>query len=339
MMTPVGASAGATAAAVRAGISRIRDLPIRDTHFRPYRGASVPEEVLLPAPDGTGLPGRLLRLLRLSIPALREAAGGCGRPVTLLLGLPDDAEPRFRASFFSALAQASEVPLDLSKSQCFAGGRAAGLLAMRHGARMLSSGDCAELVVGGVDCLTDPVTLLRLEDERRLPRRHGPSDALHPGEAAAFMTLAVRRHAARRSAPALACVASMGMGHEPGHLSSREPHRGEGLTQAFRTLFGGLPRDTPPVRCVYAGFTGERYFAMEWGMASLRTRQYLAEEVRMVHPAESMGDVGAAQGPLMVGLAARGLHKQYREGPILVWSSSDRAERAAVLLRDSMGQG
>jgi 3-oxoacyl-[acyl-carrier-protein] synthase-1 len=52
----------------------------------------------------------------------------------------------------------------------------------------------------------------------------------------------------------------------------------------------------------------------------------------MHHPAESFGDVGAASGPLMVGLAALGFGARYRQSPALVYASSDRGHRAAIVV-------
>ncbi|HET6149092.1 MAG TPA: hypothetical protein VFH68_16260 [Polyangia bacterium] len=54
--------------------------------------------------------------------------------------------------------------------------------------------------------------------------------------------------------------------------------------------------------------------------------------LRVDHPADAAGDVGAASGPMMLGLAAWALRLGYREGPVPVTCSSDGADRAAVLL-------
>jgi 3-oxoacyl-[acyl-carrier-protein] synthase-1 len=80
---------------------------------------------------------------------------------------------------------------------------------------------------------------------------------------------------------------------------------------------------------------GEHIWGKEWGVAFLRNRDCIQEEHRMVHPAEFIGDPGAALGVLMVGLAAIALKKGYRRGPCLAWCGSDREERAAALVHSA----
>jgi 3-oxoacyl-[acyl-carrier-protein] synthase-1 len=50
------------------------------------------------------------------------------------------------------------------------------------------------------------------------------------------------------------------------------------------------------------------------------------------HPADCFGDTGAACGPLMVGLAAGAMKHGRQRGPALVYASSDRGLRAAVVV-------
>jgi 3-oxoacyl-[acyl-carrier-protein] synthase-1 len=337
LVTPVGLTSASVAAAVRAGVSRLRETPFWDLRFRPYLGAYVPEEALPALPEPTlqgGLASREQRLLRLARPALREAVHRCERPPPLLLALPEEAEVpsgRKTAPMLEALARYSEVELNQERSHCLARGRAGGILALKEALRLLSEGRVQEVLVGGIDSFMDLSVLATLEAEGRL-RRHGPSDGLTPGEGAAFLHLGVPGLGRRRKLAVLARVMGAETGQEPGHRYSQEPYLGEGLTEAFHSLFAKMPAAAPPIRCVYTSFNGESFWTKEWGVAYLRTRERFVEEPRMEHPAENVGDVGAATGPLMVGLATLGLHKGYREGPVLVWCSSDREERGAALL-------
>jgi 3-oxoacyl-[acyl-carrier-protein] synthase-1 len=52
----------------------------------------------------------------------------------------------------------------------------------------------------------------------------------------------------------------------------------------------------------------------------------------MHHPADCFGDTGAACGPIMTGLAALGIRGSYRRAPALVYGSSDRGARAAMMV-------
>ncbi|WP_284665543.1 hypothetical protein [Myxococcus sp. SDU36] len=337
MMTPVGVNAPSTAAAIRAGIMRARETSLVDLRFRPYLGAFVSEEHL-PAPDlpaARGLAAREQRMLRLALPALKEAAAGLERPLPLMLGLPeetDSSKGREPMPFLKSLGLASGIALELQRSRCFPNGRAAGLLALDAAVRFLDESKAPEVLVGGVDTLLDPMVLATLEVEDRI-RRYGPADGLIPGEAAVFLRLGRKGEGKRLGCVPLARVLATATGQEPGHRYSREPYLGEGLAQTCRLLFDSTPAGLPPVRCVYAGFNGENFWAKEWGVTFLRSRERIAEAHRLEHPAENVGDPGAAYGPLMVGAAALGLRKGYREGPVLVWCSSDCESRGAVLLQ------
>jgi 3-oxoacyl-[acyl-carrier-protein] synthase-1 len=75
---------------------------------------------------------------------------------------------------------------------------------------------------------------------------------------------------------------------------------------------------------------GESHWAKEWGVGFIRNRAAFHPDHGMHHPADCVGDTGAACGPLMTGLAALGLRDGYRRGPCLVYCSSDDGPRAAL---------
>jgi 3-oxoacyl-[acyl-carrier-protein] synthase-1 len=334
MVTPVGLTAPATAAATRAGISRVRETPLVDLRFRPHLGAFVDSSYLpeLPMAAG-GLSFRERRMLQLAALALREAARPLTEPPVLLLAVPEELNAGDRASarFLEALSKSAGVPLDLRQSRCFPQGRAAGMLALAEAFQRLESRRTSDLLVGGVDTLLAPELLASFELEERL-RGAGPTDGFLPGEGAGFLWLEAAASGRRARPPPLASIEGVGTGQEPGHRYSQEPYRGEGLAEAFHALFAPRPASAPRVKSVYAGLNGESFWAKEWGVAYLRSQARFAEDMTLLHPVENFGDPGAALGPLMLGLAALGLQRRYRQGPCLVWCSSDRAERGAALL-------
>ena len=154
-----------------------------------------------------------------------------------------------------------------------------------------------------------------------------------PGEGAAFLLLAAPGGRRPRGA-ARARITGAARALEPGHRESAEPNRGDGLTSCLARILdaGAAPR---PVETVYAGLNGERLFAREWDIARLRHHNRFAEGAAVEHPADCLGDTGAALGPMLVALAAIAVSEGYRRSPCLVWSSSDRAERAAVIVDDA----
>jgi 3-oxoacyl-[acyl-carrier-protein] synthase I len=129
----------------------------------------------------------------------------------------------------------------------------------------------------------------------------------------------------------IACISRAVSGHEPGHLYSDAPYRGDGLAATLSQLVA-LGSSFFPVAEVYSSMNGESHWAKEWGVAYTRNRATIQPGYRMHHPAECFGDTGAASGPLMIALAALGIRGGYRQPPILICGSSDWGGRAAVVV-------
>jgi 3-oxoacyl-[acyl-carrier-protein] synthase-1 len=339
MVTPVGLYTASAAAAVRAGVSRVYESSVHNKHFEPHRMALVPADVLPPLAlrlDSRPMASANARMLRLAAPALQQASAiGSQAPAALFLGLPatPPGEPEVVApSFLTDLATQAEVDrkLDLANSKLRREGGAAGLFALCDALAHLQGRRAEHVFVGGVDTFLDLRPLSRLDAENRILGER-VMDGFIPGEGAAVLHLATPAYAKRIGARPLARVVAGAMGLEKGHRYSAEPYRGDGLAQTFQNLFAAVP-PSQPAPCVYAGFNGESLPAKEWGVAHLRSSSRFAADHRIEHPADCIGDTGAAAGPIMMGLAAVGIQKGYRPTPCLVWCTSDREPRAAALL-------
>lgn len=153
-------------------------------------------------------------------------------------------------------------------------------------------------------------------------------DGFAPGEGAAFLLLGSEKGAAQLDVRPSVRIGAPGLALEPGHRFADKPYRGEGLDQAIKGALAGA--DGMPVRTVYASLNGENFGAKEWGVALLRNATAIDPGFRMIHPADCFGDVGAAFGPMLIGLAAIALEEGYVQGPCLAWCASDGAPRAAV---------
>jgi 3-oxoacyl-[acyl-carrier-protein] synthase-1 len=77
---------------------------------------------------------------------------------------------------------------------------------------------------------------------------------------------------------------------------------------------------------------GESFWVKEWGVVSIRLADHFSQNLRFEHPADCYGDLGAAAGPVMAGIAAAGLNNGHIEGPALVYASSDHGGRAALII-------
>lgn len=336
--TPLGLDVPSVEAAVRAGTTRFRESAVLAAVFERQVMSLVGEECLPPLlPAASGAVGWWERALRLTTFALADACAPCPLPPPLFLALPDerwatDLPPP--AELFKHLALQAEVELEEKSCRVYRQGGAGGLMALQDALVLLAARRVPFVVVGGVDTFLDLRRLVILGAEGRLA---GASmDGFIPGEAAAFLLLSGPGVAREYRLEPLARVTGVGTGIEKGHRYSSEPYRGDGLADAFQALFVASPPGTPKVRCVYAGFNGESLPAKEWGVAHLRSAERFEQDVRIEHPADCVGDVGAALGPVMLVLASAGIQNGRCNEPCLVWSTSDHEVRAAALLRAAL---
>lgn len=339
MMTSVGLSSAETAASVRAGTTRVAESVCYDKHSEPFTLAQVPPEALPqldPQPAGEeGWTARGLRVLTLAIMPLVECAASCrdsGSPPGLAMALP---EPLIGAvtdpdAFLAGLAEQTEGLFDLSASTANFSGRAGGVAAMGHAASVIAAGDADFMLAGGSDSYLDLMLLGTLDLEERVASRTS-LDGFVPGEGAGFVLLAERRAAEQAGLSPRARLSQVAVGEEAGHFYSEEAYRGEGLANTVANLFAEVEMPGP-VTQVYSSMNGENHWAKELGVTLLRHQDQLAPDVDVRHPVECFGDLGAAIGPVMAGLAATDMARGGCGGPTLLYGSSDRGSRAALLL-------
>jgi 3-oxoacyl-[acyl-carrier-protein] synthase-1 len=230
----------------------------------------------------------------------------------------------------ACLPEQSGVPIDASHSSVFFKGRAAGLLAVHAACESLRSGKMETVVAGGADTFKDLYTLGTLDMQSRVSSTQN-RDGFIPGEGACFLLLTTRRNAQAKSWPVRGAIMASAAGFEKGHLGSEEPYQGEGLFATFTALFTAAGA-AKPVQTIYASFNGENHWAKEWGVTAIRHKSHLAGDFQIEHPADCIGDTGAACGPLMAGMAAIGIEQGYRREPVAVFASSDHGDRASALL-------
>jgi 3-oxoacyl-[acyl-carrier-protein] synthase-1 len=338
MMTAVGLTAMETAASVRAGIMRFEESSVYDQRVQPFTLAEVPEQgmpVLDEALAGAGLTSREARMLRLATLPIRECTEllpADARPLALILALPETETtlPLDPARFLEALAHQVPGVFDPASSVATLRGRAGGIAAVGYGCDHIRAGNADFVLVGGADTYRDLYVLGTMHKEQRVKTAQD-LDGFIPGEGAAFLLLATRSAAAAAGMPALGTIAAWAFAAETGHLYSDQPYRGDGLASAIQKLTAAAGASLP-VREVYSSMNGESHWAKEWGVSLLRNTSAFDEAYGMHHPADCFGDTGAAAGPIMAGLAALGLAGGYRRASVLAYGSSDRGERAALIV-------
>jgi 3-oxoacyl-[acyl-carrier-protein] synthase-1 len=342
MTTAVGLSAKETAASERAGTMRVGESPLYDRRYNPFTLALVPNDGLpkLARPlRRLPVTNRESRLLRLATQPLRECAGTLPRggprpPLLLVLPEPNPARPADPVGFLALLSRQVGDVFDATRSEAHCLGRAGGVLALGRAAEWIRADLAPFVLVGGVDTFRDLQVLASLDAEGRV-KSEANLDGFIPGEGAGFLALTSRRAAAAWGLDVLAVLSPVAHGIEPGHLYSEQPYRGAGLAAAVQAATATAQAGA--VRTVYCTMNGESHWAKEWGVALLRSRPAFADDHVVHHPAEYFGDIGAAAGPVMIGLAALGIRGGYRGGPCLVYASSDRETRAAVIVAGAAG--
>jgi len=334
MVTAVGIGSAQTATSVRAGINRFKESDeFFNQHGEPMVLALLPEDVLPPLhgdlvhlPELTARYGRMLRLAEV---ALNDVLSGQNiqHPLPLYLAVPEpyaECPATLTPTFLQHLTTQTGAKLDTALSAVFPTGRAGGFLALRAALALLEQGRHDYVLFGGVDSYLDAPLLYTLADADRVLAA-GVMDGFCPGEGAGFVLLCSER--VSKSHTPLARVHAPGIAAEPGHRYSKDPYRGDGLARAVSEAVLGCQQ---PVQTVLCSLNGEYFGVKEWGVAFLRNKAAFAESFEIEHPADCCGDLGAAFAPVLIGLAAIGMHKEYLSTPCLVWCSSEHEQRGAV---------
>jgi 3-oxoacyl-[acyl-carrier-protein] synthase-1 len=340
MVTAVGLTAAETAASVRAGVMRFAQTDFRDKWDEPFTMASVPEDGLPELANelvGGERAGRERHMTRLAALALKEClapltARGEATPIPLALALPETATllPLDGPRFLAGLALQMPGCIDPHRSDATQRGRAGSLAALGQAVAAVETGAAELILAGGIDSYRDLYVLGTLDAEDRIKSSQS-LDGFIPGEGAAFLLLATGRAAAARGLPVLGRISPVAVAFEPGHLYSQEPYRGDGLAGAIAQLVAqGVIEQ--PINEVFASMNGESHWAKEWGVSYMRNKAVFGAGHVVHHPADCIGDTGAACGPLLVGIAATGVTRGYRRPPCLILASSDQGLRAAVVL-------
>ncbi|MEO7330297.1 MAG: hypothetical protein ABI193_17100, partial [Minicystis sp.] len=290
------------------------------------------------------------RLVALALPALIEAAQGVPGPYPLILALAEpgraDDDPRFAAEILADLARESGLPIDLARSAVVRAGQAGGGMAIELGLLRLRGTGVGggerppAVLVGGVDSYHCPGVLFALDDECRLHSAEA-EDGLVPGEAAAFVALALPEGPSdrkeRKLPPSLGVLLAAGSALEE-TFGTEEPNLSLAMTRLVRSV--AVAAGEPPIPWVLPDVNGEQHRDREWSRVTIRNDDWFPESTIQQSLVEEMGDCGAAVGPLLLSIALTFLRTgcaPARRG--LIALASEGAERAALLFEAAEGEG
>ena len=227
------------------------------------------------------------------------------------------------------LVNQDDLPIDAEQVRCIHTGRAAGIEALDLAQRILYELQHDYVLVGGSDSYWHFPLVSQLDEAQRV-MAPGVMDGFIPGEGAGFLLLTRHRDSAIIREDHIITLSPPGIAEEPGHMASEQSYRGDGLSHAFQQALSAHKGD--PIQTIYSSMNGENFWVKEYGVALTRNHRSFDDEVKLEHPADCYGDLGVATGPVLIGLAADNLLSQKGTGTHLVYSSSDTASRAALLV-------
>jgi 3-oxoacyl-[acyl-carrier-protein] synthase-1 len=322
----VGLNAPSACAAIRCAISNFTETHALDLGGAPLIGSAVPLEK----------PWRgSVRLAKMLHSAIFECLDGVDVPsgsLPMLLCLAERDRPGRPANLanevIDELRELLGYDFHPSQSVVIEEGRAGAALALARARNMLFEGGYDRVLIAGVDSFLERRALRAYEKRDRL-RTSVNSNGFIPGEAAS----AVLVSAPSGSDEDLLCV---GLGHavEQATVEGEQPCRAEGMTAAIKAALEEADCQMADLDFRITDNSGEQYYFKEAAVALARTLRVRKEEFDIWHPADCIGEVGAAIGPALLAVALFAARKGYAPGMnMLCCMGNDAGRRASAVLR------
>jgi 3-oxoacyl-[acyl-carrier-protein] synthase-1 len=204
-------------------------------------------------------------------------------------------------------------------------------VALAQARKLMTDELLPRVLIAATDSLLVAPTLAAYgERDRLLTARN--SNGFIPGEGAGAIVVGAGQSA---KSPQLLCL-GVGRGTEPAPLASEQPLRADGLTEAVKSALADAGCDMGELDFRITDNSGEQYYFKEAALALSRTLRVRKEEFDIWHPADCIGEVGAAIGTAIFAKAIFAYQKAYARGrSILVHAGNDAGRRAAAVLRYS----
>jgi 3-oxoacyl-[acyl-carrier-protein] synthase-1 len=326
LVTPVGYSASASCAALRAGIAAFEELDYLDTAAAPVLGARLGAIV-----PGTRGRERLSALARLLIDHIDADVAGrmpwSQMPLILCTRHREMPGPR-QGGILSGLRLPDGSALNERRTTQIADGQPSAFSALTHARKLLNEGGEPACLILAIDSLIDARTLAWLDGHMRL-KTSGMTDGLIPGEAAC-LTVVSRQPLTQRHV----ILRGLGYGVETATAVNEEPFRADGLTAALKTALAEARIEMHEVAFRFSDVAGESYGFEELVLAQLRNMRKTRPEQPVWHAADCIGDTGAAAGLIQLAWAEQSFSRGYAPGDLAALHSSSMvfSGRAAAIV-------
>ncbi|WP_089724486.1 3-oxoacyl-ACP synthase [Candidatus Thiosymbion oneisti] len=325
LVTGVGLYAPAACAAIRCAIDGFQETRFRDAGGDWIIGCEVPLEQ----------PWRgTTKLVKMLAMAVQECAATVPQleleAVPILLCFAEADRPGRLDQLTDQVAHQVSTELGIrfhEKSLVIEYGRVGTVVALRQARRLIYEARIPRVLVAGVDSLLIGSTLQACE-KRGLLLTSQNSDGFIPGEAASALLLQAPRPA---GAPQLICR-GLGFGVEPATEDSEEPLRADGLVKAIRDALADAGCEPSDLDFRITDISGSQYRFREATLALSRILRTPKEEFALWHPADCIGEVGAAIGGVMIAVIDAACRKGYSKGHrILFHLGNDDGKRTAMV--------
>lgn len=336
MITPLGGNTAMTAAAVNANSSAYAVSDSYEQDRQPVTMTTVPNSLFLKMEadidEGSRYNDRHDRVIKMAITAIRDACEQqtSEQPVPMAIAMHEDQGDIDGLVPFIPTLEANCKPW-VSSALCRSmySGRAAGIEAIDFAFNYFYDLPNDFMLIGGSDSYQDEGRIAPLAQKKRLLVKNSP-DGFAPGEAAGFLLLTRKPELALERNGHIIALHPPGMAEESGHLHSEDPYRGDGLDAAFKQAL--IKHSPASIHSIYSSMNGESHWAKEYGVAYIRNKEYFQDTVKIEHPADCYGDLGAATSPVLIALAAEHLFNHATAKAHLVYSSSDHSKRGALVI-------
>ncbi|MER9754756.1 3-oxoacyl-ACP synthase [Mesorhizobium sp. M0166] len=324
MVTAVGLDAPSACAAMRARLDGFRETRFQGPAGTWLIGAPVP------LPRNWVGEKRIAHLAAGAICEAFETVPEARGQTALVLCLSEKDRPgRATADSSRLLRRIAEIVeiTPHARSRVVEHGRPSGHVALDHARKLIVSGEAPYVMIAGVDSYLTAPAVAHYLGEGRLLTEQNPNGFL-PGEAAAAVLCG------RSGDGKLRCL-GLGLSRENASIYNLNdlPLRGDGMTAAYRAAFEETGIEMNRLGYRIADLIGEQYWFKQSALASLRLLRGRHEFQDIWSPGESLGNVGAAVVPLMVGMAFTAAVKGYAPGnPVLVEASNDVGACGAAVL-------
>jgi len=325
LVTAVGFNSASSLAALRAGVSGIRE-----TYLADRQSGNLLSGGKVDLPHWWEDLGKVVDL---AAPAIDECLYAAlpeePERIPILLGVASPDRPGRWASLDTQLLEKIELKLDLPhhpESRTFAAGQTAGIHGMIAAYDILAKRKARCCIIAGADSYLQQDTIDAYVAQRRIMTEDN-SNGFLPGEAGAAVLVTLGGWGKGSHLQ----VRGLGMANEPAPIASEEPFRGEGLTEAVRLALKDANLTLEDLAWSLTDITFEHYKFKEAAFATGRLSRDNREDLFDIwHPIEHLGEIGAAMVPVLLAWALHAGQKDYAPGArALCHVGNDGHERAA----------